>query len=153
MALRSIGTALCVTLVACPTAQAAEEPPLVKTWLKEQKASCSPGVMTVKKGFLTRRDVNADGRDDYILDNGFLECDGQASYYCGTAGCDTTVIASVGDGYANVYEGMARNIVFRTVRGKPAMVLTTHGSGCGKIGAENCTSTLLWNGKTFAAKR
>ena len=36
MALRSISTALCVTLVACPTAQAAEEPPLVKTWLKEQ---------------------------------------------------------------------------------------------------------------------
>ena len=152
MAIRSIGAALCVALLACPTVQAADEPLLVKTWLKDQKSSCSPGVMT-KKGFLTRRDVNADGRDDYILDNGFLECDGRASDYCGTAGCDTTVIASVGDGYVNAYEGMARNIAFRTVRGRPAMVLTTHGSGCGKIGAENCTSTLFWNGKTFAAER
>lgn len=153
MVVRLVGAALCVTVMACPSVRAAEEPPLVKAWLKDQKASCSPGVMTVKKGYLTRRDVNADGRDDYILDNGFIACDGSASYFCGTGGCDTTVIASVGSGYVKVYEGLARNIAFRTIRGTPAMVLTTHGFGCGKVGAENCTSTLLWNGKTFAAKR
>jgi hypothetical protein len=102
------------------------------------------------KGFVARRDINRDGVADFVLDYGRFECGGSSTFFCGTGGCLTQVFASLPNGgYAKVLGENVRQIAFRVVRGRPAMVLDLHGSACGKIGAEPCPRTLFWNGRSF----
>jgi hypothetical protein len=87
---------------------------------------------------------------DYVLDYGQFECDGSSTYFCGTGGCLMQVFVSLPNGsYVKVLDENVRDLKFRRVRGRPAMVLDLHGSACGKVGAAPCPRTLLWDGRTF----
>lgn len=55
-----------------------------------------------EKGFMTRKDINGDGREDYTLDYGQFVCGGMHGMFCGSGGCTTTVFASSGSGYVKV---------------------------------------------------
>ena len=115
---------------------------------------CKPRERVFGRGFVSRKDVNGDGIPDFILDYGAYKCGDQVAQFCGSAGCTTTVFASTGrGGYVKVLDENVRNLQFRTVNGKPAMVLDLHGSACGKAGAEPCRTTLTWNGSQFVAAR
>ena len=104
-----------------------------------------------EKGFLTRRDINGDGIDDFILDYGQFACGANSLLYCGSAGCVTEVFASLSGGkFAKVLDENVRGIEFKTVRGRPAMLLELHGSACGKAGSAPCSATLYWNGEKFS---
>lgn len=131
-------------------ARAQSLPGVAQAALAEQKAACAPEKASLDKGFERRRDVNGDGVPDVILDYGRFRCGDSASFFCGTAGCTQQVFASLpGGGYAKVLDDNVRDLAFRTINGRPAMVLASHGSGCGKSGADNCRTTLFWNGRTF----
>ena len=150
--MRSILAAILISsAISATQAKAAQPlPHEVQSAIDEAIKGCDE---TVKfgKGFLTRRDINGDGIDDFILDYEHFACGASVSLYCGSAGCLTQVFASLSGGkFAKVLDENVRGIKFKTVRGRPAMLLELHGSSCGKPGAAPCSATLYWNGEKFS---
>ncbi len=104
--------------------------------------------------FISRKDVNRDGVMDYILDYGSYKCGAEASRYCHEAGCRMEVYVSKGrSGYVQAFSGTVRDLRFGTVNGRPAILLSRHGSACGKAESAPCRTTLTWDGTHFAEAR
>lgn len=138
-----------VLLPVVAMAQFSNLPPNIQAAIKENEKACDKAPK-FKAKFIAERDVNGDGVKDYILDYGEFECEGSSTYFCGTGGCLTQVFASLPNGsYVKALDENVRDLKFRQVRGRPAMVLDLHGSACGKVGAAPCPRTLLWDGRTF----
>src|SRR5690242_11772900 len=78
-------------------AQSGLLPPVVAAAIEENKKVCDSKV-TLGPGFVAMRDINGDGRADYILDYGAYSCGESSTFFCGTAGCLTQVFASLRDG-------------------------------------------------------
>ncbi|MGH7060107.1 MAG: hypothetical protein ACREFH_06970 [Stellaceae bacterium] len=134
-----------------PLRAAAPLPPEVQSAINENVKSCDTKVV-FEKGFVTRRDINGDGIDDFILDYENFGCGGNHTFFCGSAGCVTQVFASLSGGkFTKVLDDNVRGIKFEKVHGRPAMLLDLHGSACGKAGAEPCRKTLYWNGQNFSS--
>jgi hypothetical protein len=73
---------------------------------------------------LSSHDINGDGVDDYVLDYSKFQCGGDSLIYCGSAGCLTTVFASLPDGsYVKVLDENVRGVEFRKIKGRSAMIL------------------------------
>jgi hypothetical protein len=122
----------------------------VQAEIKRAQSGCEPERSVLKQGFIVQIDINGDGIDDYILDYSKFECGGSSTFFCGTAGCLTQVFASLPDGgYVKVLGENVRNIKFRRIKGRPAMIIDLHGSACGRAGAAPCSMTLFWNGQRF----
>lgn len=143
-------------VLACAFAAQAQQAPLpkdVQAAIEESRKDCGAPVRLRAK-FVTSRDVNGDGKPDYILDYDKFECSGTPTAFCGSAGCLTQVFASLPDGsYVKAWDENVRAIRFAKVRGRPAMIVDLHGSACGKVGAAPCARTLTWDGKTFSGGR
>ena len=145
-------TALALFLVLMPAAafaQADKLPAAVQAAIDANKKVCGE-TAKIGAGLVAEQDINGDGVKDYVLNYEHFECEGSASYFCGTGGCLTQVFASLPNGgFVKVLDDNVRDIQFRKLRGKPAIVLDLHGSACGKVGAASCPRTLTWDGKTF----
>ena len=89
-------------------------------------AACEPKLPKLSPGFIIEGDVNGDGVKDYVpLSDG---------------------------GHVKVLDENVRNIKFRMLKGRPAMILDLHGTACRKVGAAPCSATLFWNGERFRPK-
>jgi hypothetical protein len=87
----------------------------------EGQKNCEPATVALKPGFITQKDINADGANDYILDYRKFVCGSDRSYFCGTAGCLTQVFVSLPDGtFTKVLDENVRDIRFALVKGRPA---------------------------------
>ena len=152
--MKSFRLVLCLlfAFVAGGAAQAQQKlPPIVQAAIAESKKACEPDKVTLEAGFVSEKDINGDGRVDYILDYGKFTCGSSATFFCGTGGCLTQVFASRADGsYVTALDENVRQIRFTRINNKPAIVLDLHGSACGKTGAEACPRTLTWDGKNFS---
>jgi hypothetical protein len=143
-------TSLASAVFVTPSNAAKPLPPEVQSEINEDIKDCDGKVKFVK-GFLTRRDVNGDGIEDFVLDYGRFICGQNATQYCGSAGCVTVIFASLPEGkFVKVLNDNVRGIEFKTLHGRPAMLLHLHGSSCGKAGAAPCNETLYWNGEKFS---
>jgi hypothetical protein len=136
------------------TPAAAEPLPLpVLQNIQEIEKSCAelrPGeAVNIKKGFITRQDVNGDRIADYILDYSWVQCGEHPPDWCGTGGCRTAIIASVKGGFEEVYADTTWGLTFKTVHGRPMFEATVHGTYCFRSGPEYCVMEGLWNGETF----
>jgi hypothetical protein len=142
-----------IALATAGLAQApATLPPIVEEAISKHRQECLPERFDWSSSFITVKDINGDKRDDYILDYGKATCGDFSSYWCGTAGCHTEVFASRDDGsFVIALEERVRQLRFRVVNKRPAMVLDLHGSYCGRAGVERCGLTLYWNGVTFSS--
>jgi len=126
-------------------------PSVVQQAIDEAKRDCDSGRVVMQPRFVTAKDVNGDGRPDYILDYEHYVCDGNAALYCGSAGCLTQIFASLPDGsYVKVLDQNVQALEFVRRRKRPAMILHLHGSECGKVGTAPCRSVLYWNGSSFS---
>jgi hypothetical protein len=129
-------------------------PQIVQSGIDENRKACLPEKSELLPRFVTTRDINADGRPDYVLDYAKFKCGQDTTYFCGSAGCLTQVYASRPDGsYVQALDENVRRLRFAQLKGRPAMLLDLHGSACGKVGAAACTTTMIWNGSTFSAAR
>jgi hypothetical protein len=138
------------TIFATQAKAAQPLPHEVQSAIDEAIKGCDEKVK-FEKGFLTRRDINGDGIEDFILDYGHFACGASLNPYCGSAGCSTEVFASLSGGkFTKVLDDNVRGIAFKTLRGRPAMLLELHGSACGKVGSAPCSATLYWNGEKFS---
>ncbi len=126
-------------------------PKVVADAVARNNKECEAGTKPLfKPGFLTTKDINGDGKPDYILNYESFQCGELVSLFCGTGGCLTEIFVTHDDGgYLPVWNEMARRIRFATVSKRPAMRIDLHGSACGRVGAERCSMTLYWNGTKF----
>ena len=129
-------------------AMAEDLPPAVQKAIAENKRVCK--TVAIEKGFITRKDINGDGRPDFVLDYELFICDGNPRAFCGSIGCLTQVFASLPNGaYAKVFDDNVRRIDFREVQGRPAIVVGLPGFACGKDPTEVCDVVKSWNGSSF----
>jgi hypothetical protein len=129
-------------------AMAEDLPPAVQKAITENKRDCK--TVAIEKGFITRRDINGDGRPDYVLDYESFICDGDRRAFCGSLGCTTQVFVSLPNGaYAEVLDGNFKRIDFREVQGRPAIIVGYPGFSCGKDPTEVCEVIKSWNGSAF----
>lgn len=148
---------LCSLLALGPAIAAQAElapPPAVQQAIAEARKDCEPERATLLPGFVAEKDVNGDGRKDFVLDYGKFQCGDSTMYYCGTGGCLMQVFVSRPDGTAvKALDENVRALKFAKVKRKPAMILELHGSACGKTGADRCAATRVWNGSEFVGTR
>jgi hypothetical protein len=125
------------------SAQIIEDPvAAARSYLEE---SCG----TVKYVFdwLQYDDLTGDGLDDLVITHSVL-CDGAASMFFGTAGCSGGVYVQRPDG--RWQDARLQPNVSRTQwQGRVAITFWQHGSVCGRVGADSCISTRVWNGIKF----
>jgi hypothetical protein len=137
-------------LVALPAA-ADEPPPALIEATEEAFAQCRElgGVPAILSDYQTVRDLNGDGRDDFLTDLAHLQCAGAWTAFCGSAGCPVTAWLSGPDGYTRFDFGYLQGVEVRDGAGPlPEVVAYYHGTRCDddRVGAEGCTRT--W---TFAS--
>jgi hypothetical protein len=138
-----------VALASSIGAAMAEDLPVpVQKAIAENTSGCK--TVAVEKGFITRRDINGDGRPDFVLDYESFICDGDRRAFCGSLGCTTQVFASLPNGaYTKVIDGNFKRIDFRDVQGRPAIVVGFPGFACGKDPTDICEVVKVWNGSFF----
>ena len=165
MSKRNIGfTAACAVLLlaACgraptdpPAAPQADAPPpalpaVVAAALAEIAAECtSVGGKPDTQDAVRRVDLNADGREDYVLHTGWVMCEGAASVY-GDRAKRITVFA--GDGQGGAAESFADWTYDAQVEDDPtALWLVVAGGNCGRPPAPDfaseafCQRAVAWN--------
>jgi hypothetical protein len=133
-------------------AQAQQDlPAQVRTAIQESRKSCDGQKLTLGRGFITRRDINGDGVNDFILNYEHAGCGDMSSFFCGTGGCTFQVFASFDGDYVKVMDQNAHSVRFEPVARRPAMIQFLHGVHCGRSGAEGgCRSVTYWNGAQFS---
>jgi hypothetical protein len=144
----------CLSIVAFAfsigAAMAEDLPAPVQKAIAENKRGCK--TVAIEKGFITRKDINGDGRPDFVLNYESFICDGDRRAFCGSLGCLTQVFASLPNGaYAKVVDDNVKRIDFREVQGRPAMVVGLRGDAdpCRKDPTELCEIVKSWNGSSF----
>jgi hypothetical protein len=138
-------------LLALPAAlPAAAEPPAALIEATEEAAAlCSAfgGTPAILDGYRITRDLNGDGRDDFLIDLARLECGGAWSALCGSSGCPVSAWLSGPDGgYTRFDFGRLRGVEMRDAAPLPAVVARYAAPFCAAEAVEDCTRT--W---TFAS--
>ena len=140
---------LVALLISAPAIAAGALPPPVEARVEQDAKDCDSHDAKYEKGFMTRKDINGDGKEDYVLDYGHFSCGGSHNF-CGSGGCSMAIYASHAGGYMLAMDDLVRDYQFKTIGGRPALVLRLHGSACGKAGSAACGETLYWNGDKFS---
>lgn len=145
--------AILAGLLALATVPAAAQPAPVTRLTREAMQECrgAGGTPSLKPGFQTTTDFNADGVEDYILDYQHLECANAWSFFCGSAGCPVVVFLSAGAEHRGTALGHVQG--WTLVEGAPPVLeLALHGAMCGggRVGADGCTVRYAWNGRELA---
>jgi hypothetical protein len=116
-------------------------PPEARAAIEESRKGCDEGEkFTMKRGFITRRDINGDSVSDVILDYEHSACGEYVSRFCGTGGCLFQIFASRDGNYMKVLDDDVYSVRFERVGGRPATIQSLHGVHCGRAGAEGDTS-------------
>ena len=156
----SLSLAICSTLALAagtpqkPTA-AAKLPATVAGDLDAMAEQCrEAGGKPLTDAAIKRADLNADGKEDFVLDVGSINCDGAASIY---GDREKGVTVYVGDGNGGATNAFSEWVFGATIEGTgPAakLWLTVSGEACGKkpaadFASENfCDRAIVWNAKT-----
>lgn len=114
-------------------------PPEVEAARREAVAAC-PGRATLKAGFIQSADFNGDGRPDFLVDEGRIECSGSPPLFCGSGGCSWALYLSGPGGYRKVLDGLSHRVsIDRTAQ--PPILATQDRGG---------SARLQWNGRAMA---
>jgi hypothetical protein len=128
----------------------ADLPPLILHIQSQIRQDCE-GKASFGEGFIKTANFSPDGKPDFILDYGKINCNGMVSYYCGSGGCAHEFVVS--DGYTYKSEKILLQS-YELVRSRTGDMLQTslHGSACGRIGAEVCEGVLFWRRGKFTSR-
>lgn len=123
-------------------------PGAVQTELAAMVSICTDvGGKAVTDDAVERVDLNADGKDDYVLDVGRIQCEGAASAYGDRA---KDVVVLVGDGAGGAAKAWSGVAYGSRIEGSK-LWLGVSGAECGKPPAKDfasesfCERPLAWN--------
>jgi hypothetical protein len=121
-------------------------PAAVQHEIADSAKACG-GRFESESGFVSRPDLNADGRRDYVLDYSHAQCSDLASAFCGTGGCLTQIFVSRADGtYVKALDRNVHQITFSAIGRTFRATAFVHGSLCDLPGFKTCREDLQWNG-------
>lgn len=124
----------------------AQVPAEVEAYRQQAMAECrdAGGTPKPEPDFITERDLNDDGKPDYVGNLQFLTCENAWSYFCGSAGCPVTVWTSGPGGLAVAWSQSAQAIDWDGT----TMIAHLHGQFCTppRDGAEGCTERVAFSG-------
>ena len=85
-----------ILVLTCMPALAAELPAAVAAAVKEREAACAKngGRATSARRFVRRLDLDRDGADDFILDDGRFRCSKCPTEWCGSGGSSREIYLS-----------------------------------------------------------
>lgn len=112
-------------------------------------------MLVLEPGAVSRHDLTGNGRADYIIDFTYVRCERLGSIFCGTGGCELSIVVALPRGkFREVfrqqvirYEIEPSDGSMRTIR------FDLHGVYCGKTGPEPCRERRLITGERFAFKQ
>jgi len=157
MCMTKRASTLVAVLLGClgATVSSAQTPAVVAAALKDLTSMCTDaGGKPLAADAVKRADLNADGKEDYVLDGGSVGCEGFASLY---GDREKGVTVYVGDGKGGAKQAFSDMTYGMKIEGEgPAakVWLTTSGAGCGKKQAADfaseafCERAIAWNAKT-----
>lgn len=130
-------------------------PARVSSDLKAIAAECKDvgGVAKVENA-VRRADLNGDGKEDYILDVGSIQCEGAASIY---GDRDKSVAIYVGDGAGgarSAFNEWAYQVKLEGTGPATRLWLTVMGKNCGRKPAADfasetfCDRSVIWNAQS-----
>lgn len=143
--------------ILCSAAQATPPklPATVAADLKAVAAVCNEvGGKALTDDAVKRADLNGDGRDDFVLFIGWVNCDGAASIYGDREKGVTVYVGDASGGARNVFSDSAYHATLEGAGPSAKLWLGVSGQQCGKkpaadFASENfCDRPLAWNGKT-----
>ena len=130
-------------------------PALVAASVKSLDDTCREVGGKPLNGEVVRRvDLNADGKEDYVVDVGSANCEGAASIY---GDREKGVAVYVGDGIGGATEAFSDSVYGATIEGAGSAAklwLTVSAQRCGKepavdFATENfCERALVWNAQS-----
>jgi hypothetical protein len=95
-------------------------------------------------------DLNGDGRNDYIVHLQNAECPGNLGAFCGTGGCDLSILIARNDGsFATVFDQRVRGYEIKPGLGPRMIRFQLHGSYCGGHGNPSCYKSRRITGRKF----
>lgn len=143
-------------LAALSAAAAQSHPPELQAVIEDARQECKDADgrdVTFGPKAVRKIELTGDRRDDYIVDLHGAECDGAASLYCGTGGCNVSILVARRDGsFVTVFDGRAHSYDILSGRGPRKLRFHLHGSFCGGHGAETCAKTHRITDKPFEFK-
>jgi hypothetical protein len=87
-------------------------------------------------------DLTGPGRNDYIIDLRNVECPGREGAYCGTGGCELSIVATLPVvGTRLVFQQQVRDYEVLPGSGARTIRFTLHGGYCGGHGNPSCIKT------------
>lgn len=129
----------------------AQTPPEIQKITDQNFAACreAGGNPSIADGYLTERDMNGDGKPDYVMNLSGLTCENAYSYFCGSAGCPVTAWASSPTGLQVIWEGYAQDVQFEG----NTMVAFLHGQFCDPpaAGVDGCEERIAFDAPAAAA--
>jgi hypothetical protein len=152
-ALLASAFALWFAFAAAPAAARPALPAAVAAALKENADLCSEagGKPDTSKAVKTA-DLSGDGKPDFVLFLGWIECAGAASLYGDRE--KTVIVYDGGAGTAPAFTGAAFDAKIEGEGAAAKLWLSVSGADCGKppapdFASENfCDRSLVWNAKT-----
>ena len=126
------------------TRAAAEPPPALIEATEAASAACQAagGTPRILPGYEDSRDLNGDGRPDFITDLAGLECAGSWEALCKASGCPVTLwLSSASGGHDRFDIGPLRGFSIAEGDGLPAMVARYDAANCGTEAVADCTRT------------
>jgi hypothetical protein len=132
----------CLLAAGTVSAQETRHPPEVRAVLADARKACRDEGgrrATFSPKTVRAVDLTGGGRPDFIIDLKHARCGGTDTAFCGTGGCDFTIIVAKRDGgFSRVFS--QRVIAYRIegTSGARTVRFDFHGSRCGKAGADPC---------------
>ena len=149
------GCLLTLTLTMARAAEPDRLPAAVAADLKAVADECSGvGGRPITKDAARRVDLTGDGRDDFVLYNGWITCENAASVYGDRHKRLAVYAADTQGGAAIAYEDWVYDARVEGSGREASLWLTTSGEGCGRKPVASfaneafCDRAIVWNGAT-----
>lgn len=152
---RVLSVAGAVLAFVAGTEAAPSLPAVVAKDLNENVSLCTDaGGKANTDAAVKRADLNGDGREDYVLHVGSINCVGAASIYGDRETAVIVYVADAAGGAKNAFTDMTFGVTLEGTGPTAKLWLTTSGAGCGKKQAGDfasesfCERYIVWNAKT-----
>ncbi len=107
--------------------------------------------LVLEPGAVSRHDLTGNGRADYIIDTTYVRCERLGSIFCGTGGCELSIVVALPRG--KFREVFRQQVIRHEIEPSDGSMRTIrfdlHGTFCGKTGPEPCRERRRITGERF----
>jgi hypothetical protein len=144
------------TVTEAPPFDESAFPPEVRKTLQAARDDCAGAGgerVTFSADAVRKLDLTGDRRPDYIIRLRDTRCHGSEYVFCGTGGCEFSIIVALKNGeHRTVFGDRVRAYDILPGKGAKRVRFWLHGSYCGGGGVPSCPKTRRISEKPFAFK-